>query len=813
MTFSQIKKILVVVAVTVAASLSAHNVSAWDYVWGDPGPENYSVYQDVALSLDGTTYAVGFFSGEFHGLTSPTTYRRFIERINSDGSIEWTQFLNDENFTTLPDEAVIEIDGDGKIFVAMSTFRTILEVIDVRELNVLVFDSSGTVLRQWWLGAQRELADTSKNHIVGLPNGGVAISIPVRVDETSEFKVQKLSLDSEAEWTYELGSDVDYGEAAELAVAADGSIWMVGAKHRTLPTLNDAIVMFHLASDGTKITSVKNYVDHLGPLSLVGVSDAAVWIASGSNGNGMFAQLIDAYSAVDGSWLGKVEIKPSSIGPYRNCQPIGTGKAISLGMNGQRLISVDACSSDESTFILVQREIRDPLAKDWSVVAYRDFAEANSFMGIQAIKSVSSSSNEYGESVFLTGYTDGLDLVQSLSPTSKLRAQSATPNLSLAMGNPVGSLYYGLRSARARTEILVAGRHGVPFGAKSAALTVTASSPRSNGNLVVWPCDKPRPIASSVSYLNGKSATNTVWSALSADGKVCVYNTAATHLVVDVNGRGVDNSDYVPLQPVRLMDTLKPGKTVDGKASGIGRRNAGSATELQVTGRGRVADDAETVVLNVSTSVPSISGFVTVYPCGSRRPAQESVNYSLWQNTSNMVVTKVGAGGKACIYTSAATDLQVDVVGYTKSSSSLRPVTPARLLDSRIDSVRTVDGKYWKIGRRAANSVAELEVTGRGQVASDASSVVLTVGAINPTAAGTLKVYQCGISSPNVISVSYLAGATTRTTVLAKVGTGGKVCIKTSQETDLTVDVNAYIGPDGTFAAVKPVRAVNTAVK
>jgi hypothetical protein len=234
---------------------------------------------------------------------------------------------------------------------------------------------------------------------------------------------------------------------------------------------------------------------------------------------------------------------------------------------------------------------------------------------------------------------------------------------------------------------------------------------------------------------------------------------------------------------------------------------------LKVAGRGRVGAEADAVALNVSALVPSGNGFVTIYPCGSKRPAQESVSYSLWQSTTNMVVSKVGTGGKVCLYTSASTDLQVDAIGYVDSGSTFKSLSPARLLDSRADSTRTTDGKYWKIGRRAANSVTQLEVSGRGRVASGASTVVLNVAAISPKGAGSLKVYQCGIKTPNAISVSYSAGATTRTTVLTRVGAGGKVCIKTSQALDISVDVVAYSDANSSFQALRPARVVNTAVK
>ena len=60
---------------------------------------------------------------------------------------------------------------------------------------------------------------------------------------------------------------------------------------------------------------------------------------------------------------------------------------------------------------------------------------------------------------------------------------------------------------------------------------------------------------------------------------------------------------------------------------------------------------------------PVGSGFVTVFPCGQSVPLASNLNYVAGQTVPNVVVAKVGAGGKVCINSFAATDLVVDVAG------------------------------------------------------------------------------------------------------------------------------------------------------
>src|SRR5204862_115715 len=72
--------------------------------------------------------------------------------------------------------------------------------------------------------------------------------------------------------------------------------------------------------------------------------------------------------------------------------------------------------------------------------------------------------------------------------------------------------------------------------AAGAALDVTATEPERAGFLTVYPCDAPLPVASNVNYTAGESVADAAIVGLAADGTVCVYTSAASHVVVDLNG-------------------------------------------------------------------------------------------------------------------------------------------------------------------------------------------------------------------------------------------------------------------------------------
>ncbi len=301
------------------------------------------------------------------------------------------------------------------------------------------------------------------------------------------------------------------------------------------------------------------------------------------------------------------------------------------------------------------------------------------------------------------------------------------------------------------------------------------------------------PNASNVNYVAGDTVPNAVVAKLGAGGKVCVFSYAATDLIVDVNGTFPAGSSFSALTPARLLETRSgPGiATVDGAQLGAGPVAAGSVTQVQVAGRGGVPADASAVVLNVTATQAQAPGFFTVFPCGAPVPNASNVNYVAGDTVPNAVVAKLGAGGKVCVFSYAATDLIVDVNGTFPAGSSFSALTPARLLETRSGpGIATVDGAQLGAGPVAAGSVTQVQVAGRGGVPADASAVVLNVTATQAQAPGFFTVFPCGAPVPNASNVNYVAGDTVPNAVVAKLGAGGKVCVFSYAATDLIVDVN-----------------------
>ena len=149
-------------------------------------------------------------------------------------------------------------------------------------------------------------------------------------------------------------------------------------------------------------------------------------------------------------------------------------------------------------------------------------------------------------------------------------------------------------------------------------------------------------------------------------GKVSFYNpTGTVHVIADVVGfYGAANATtgalHHALTPSRVLDTRK------GIGAPVAPLAPGATLDLDVTGWGGVpGDDVSAVVLNVTVTNPTTTSFLKVWPSGEVRPNASSLNFVAGQTIPNLVIAKVGAGGKVSFFNPAGTvDVIADVVGW-----------------------------------------------------------------------------------------------------------------------------------------------------
>lgn len=119
------------------------------------------------------------------------------------------------------------------------------------------------------------------------------------------------------------------------------------------------------------------------------------------------------------------------------------------------------------------------------------------------------------------------------SPVAPARLLDTRPGESTVDGK---AARIGLRALGTTTELAVAGRGKVPTDAAVAVLNVTSVAPAAAGFVTAYPCGGGIPGTATLTYAAGETRSALAVVEIGIGGKVCLYNSSATHLVADVSG-------------------------------------------------------------------------------------------------------------------------------------------------------------------------------------------------------------------------------------------------------------------------------------
>jgi len=240
---------------------------------------------------------------------------------------------------------------------------------------------------------------------------------------------------------------------------------------------------------------------------------------------------------------------------------------------------------------------------------------------------------------------------------------AVVPSRILDSRNSIGGYSTAWTGTQSR-EVQVTGVGNVPANGVSAVLVnLTATNTSTSSHLTVWPTGQARPNASVLNFGPGQTVPNLVLATVGAGGRISIFNNAGTaDVLADVVGWfGTSTGDqYTPLAGSRILDSRFG---IGGYSTPWG---AGDSREILVTDVGGVPPvGVSAVVLNVTVTGPSNDSHVTVWPAGEARPNVSNLNFVAGQTVPNLVVVKVGVGGKVALFNNAGSaHLIADVVGY-----------------------------------------------------------------------------------------------------------------------------------------------------
>jgi len=254
---------------------------------------------------------------------------------------------------------------------------------------------------------------------------------------------------------------------------------------------------------------------------------------------------------------------------------------------------------------------------------------------------------------------------------------------------------------------------------------------------------------------------------------------------------------YTPLAPYRVLDTRYG--TGAPKAA-VGQRGY---VDVKVTGVGGVpATGVDAVVVNVTVTAPTATGWVAVYPTGAAVPTASNLNFTPGLTVANLVISKVGTNGSIRLYNYAgSTQLVADINGYMATGSAYTAQSPVRILDTRLG----VGAPTAKVG---AGATIDLQVAGVGGVpASGVGAVALNVTATNVSGPSYVTVFPSGATRPTTSNLNMATGQTVPVLVMATLGSNGKVSLYNLRfTTDLIADVAGWYATGGEYHPLTPAR-------
>lgn len=205
----------------------------------------------------------------------------------------------------------------------------------------------------------------------------------------------------------------------------------------------------------------------------------------------------------------------------------------------------------------------------------------------------------------------------------------------------------------------------------AAVLTVTVTRAESAGYLSVYPCGRPHPLVSQVTFAAGQTVANTVFVGLDEHRRACVFTSAAAHVVVDHQADVLTGRAWQLVPPARLADTRTGELTVDGAQHGAGPTAPAGTFVVDVAGRAGVPADAVAAVLSVTVTEPDGPGHVTAFTCGQAAPTASVLNHADAATVTATVISALDAEGSVCLVTRASTHVVVDVAGYVLAERPL----------------------------------------------------------------------------------------------------------------------------------------------
>jgi hypothetical protein len=284
--------------------------------------------------------------------------------------------------------------------------------------------------------------------------------------------------------------------------------------------------------------------------------------------------------------------------------------------------------------------------------------------------------------------------------------------------------------------------------------------------------------------------------------------------VTQVTQMRTGGSTYVPLAPVRILDT-RAGTGL------VGKLTANVARTLQVTGPD-VPAEAVAITGNLTVTRQNAAGYVSVTPVATNSPSTSTINFPVGDaRANNLTVPLSRTGSVGLVYKAPAgktTDLLLDVTGYFVSDdteATYVSIPPVRVLDSRHGT-----GATGPFQNRVPLSWDVETACNDAGVPDPIVAVTGNATVVGQTAAGFVSVTPEPDATPPVSTINFPVGDTRANGVAVQLGMGGLLSATYASSTpvsqaDVLFDLTGCFTSDpggASWFPIAPTRRLDTRV-
>jgi virginiamycin B lyase len=344
-----------------------------------------------------------------------------------------------------------------------------------------------------------------------------------------------------------------------------------------------------------------------------------------------------------------------------------------------------------------------------------------------------------------------------------------------------------------RSFDIPAGSCNIPSTALAYSFNVTVVPSGSLGYLTIWPTGLPQPIVSTLNSKNGIIKADAAIVPAGTNGSVSVYGSAATNVVLDINGYFVSGDPsglaFYPVTPCRLVDTRNAPGPLGGPIM-----TAGQTRTFPLPDACSIPASVQAYSLNF-TVVPSgvALGYLTTWPTGESQPVVSTLNAPTGLTTANAAIVPAGTSGAINIFTSNTTQVVIDINGYfappATGGLSFYTVYPCRVVDTR--NANGPLGGPELVGESARSFPLSASACG---LPTTAQGYSLNATVLPPAALGYLTLWPAGETQPVVSTLNSPDGSIDSNAAIVPT-LNGSISAYASAGTQLILDVNGYFAP------------------